>query len=131
MSCDFRVRCRRPLLAALLPAISVGCSPSEPSLDSPPRQVSESPFHYPDHLWDRDIEGKTTLKVLINTEGQVDSAVIEASSGYSAFDSAALTGAHQLRFEPARRGEKAVALWVLLPVHFDKVNSAANQEEQP
>ncbi|HYH79101.1 MAG TPA: energy transducer TonB [Longimicrobium sp.] len=103
------------LAAALLLA---GCE-REPVPETPPRQVSESPFQYPEELWDAQVEGQSTLRLFISDRGTVDTARLEKSSGYAAFDSAALAGSRQLRFEPATRGGEAVAAWFLLPVQFE------------
>lgn len=86
---------------------------------TPPRQMPGSPFHYPEELWDAGVEGETLLRLFVNAEGQVDSTQVERTSGYAAFDSAAVDGARDLRFEPARRGEQPISVWVLLPVQFD------------
>jgi len=90
-----------------------------PVPETPPRQVSESPFQYPEELWDAQVEGQTTLKLFISRQGTVDTARIDRGSGYAAFDSAALAGSRQLRFRPATRGGEPVAAWFLLPVQFE------------
>lgn len=87
--------------------------------ETPPRQLSGSPFHYPEELWDAGVEGETLLRLFVNGQGAVDSTQVERTSGYAAFDSAAVDGARDLRFEPARRGEEPISVWVLLPVQFD------------
>jgi TonB family protein len=102
------------LAVALLGA--AGCAEPEPEI--PPRQLSESAFHYPEELWDAGIEGETVLEIHVSDGGSVDSAHVEQTSGYAAFDSAAVVGARDLLFEPARRGDESVAVRVLLPVQF-------------
>lgn len=87
--------------------------------ETPPRQVSPSPFQYPEELWDSQVEGETTLRLFISDHGTVDTSRIEKTSGYAAFDSAALAGSKALRFRPATRGGRAVAAWFLLPVQFE------------
>lgn len=86
---------------------------------SPPRQMPGSPFHYPEDLWDAGVEGETVLRLFVTVEGGVDTIRVERSSQHAAFDSAAVTGARELRFEPARKGPDPVGAWVLLPVQFD------------
>lgn len=100
----------------LLPFILSGCA--DPPPEVPPRQLSTSPFHYPEELWDAGVEGETILEIHLSEVGAVDSARVQTSSGYPAFDSAAVAGAEDLEFEPARRGEENVAVRVLLPVQF-------------
>jgi periplasmic protein TonB len=96
--------------------VLAGCGDQEPEI--PPQQLPGSPFHYPEDLWDAGVEGETVLELHVSEVGQVDSARVERTSGYPAFDSAAVRGARDLRFEPARRGDDSVAVKVLLPVQF-------------
>jgi len=84
----------------------------------PPRQISESPFHYPEALWDAGVEGETLLEIHVSDAGSVDSARVERTSGHAEFDSAAVNGASLLRFEPAQRRGESVPVRVLLPVQF-------------
>ena len=113
------LRTRTPALL-LLGAIVLAAGCREPAPEVMPRQVSESPFHYPQALWDAYVEGETVLAIQVNAQGTVDSAWVAASSGHEAFDSAAVDGAQRLVFEPASRGGEAVAVQVLLPVQFQR-----------
>lgn len=81
---------------------------------------TELPFRYPAALYARKVQGNVTLRLFVDRDGQVriDSTRIEESSGYAALDSAAVKGAQELRFVPAKlRGEPLVAT-VLFPVYF-------------
>jgi protein TonB len=71
-------------------------------------------------LWDREVQGETLLRVRIEKDGTVGEVTVTVSSGEAAFDSAAVRGARAARFEPARRGEDAIAVWATLPVVFSK-----------
>lgn len=103
-----------PLAVLLLAACERGPVP-----ETPPRQLSESPFQYPEELWDAQVEGQTTLRLYISERGSVDTVRVDKGSGYAPFDSAALAGSRDLRFSPATRGGKPVAAWFLLPVRFE------------
>jgi protein TonB len=105
-------------------ALALAACERGPVPQTPPRQVSASPFQYPEELWDAQVEGQTTLRLFISERGTVDTVKIEKGSGYAAFDSAALAGSHELRFRPATRVGKPIAAWFLLPVRF-KLNQAA------
>ena len=109
-------RIARALLVALA-ALAAGCE-KEALPETPPRQISASPFRYPEDLWDAGVEGETVLRIFVSEAGGVDSTRVERSSGHAAFDQAALQGARELRFDPARRGPEKVGAWVLLPVQF-------------
>src|SRR3954467_317438 len=109
----------RPIAPALAAALLLAACERKPVSESPPRQVSESPFQYPEELWDAQVEGQTTLRLYISERGTVDTVRVEKGSGYAAFAAAALAGSHQLHFRPATRGGKAVSAWFLLPVKFE------------
>jgi periplasmic protein TonB len=104
------------ILAAVVVPSATACAETQPEI--PPQQLPGSPFHYPEELWDAGVEGETVLEIHVSQTGTVDSARVERSSGHAEFDSAAVVGARDLRFEPARRGDETVAVRVLLPVQF-------------
>lgn len=111
---------RNRILSGLLAFLALplaACEEAEPI--TPPRQLPGSPFHYPEELWDAGVEGETVLRLWVNEEGAVDTVRVERTSDYAAFDSAAVNGARDLRFQPARQAEADVGTWVLLPVQFD------------
>jgi TonB family protein len=92
----------------------------EDTFQQPIPLYGEIPIDYPMELWDEDVEGTTLLRVLVNELGGVDSAEVVETSGYPAFDSAAVRGAMELRYSPARRGEERVEVWATVPVTFSK-----------
>src|SRR5437763_5011930 len=70
--------------------------------------AADLPFKYPAALYARKVQGNVTLRLFIDRDGRVlgDSTRIDEPSGYPELDSAALRGASQLRFVPAKlRGE--------------------------
>jgi len=111
----------RILLAAALPAAAVllACA-GDQEIEQPSPLLGEVPIVYPLALWDQDIEGETLLRVRVTDTGVVDSVEVVESSGYLAFDSAAINGARELRFQPARRDGKRIQVWAKVPVHFSK-----------
>jgi len=64
------------------------------------------------------IQGTTLLAVLVADDGRVADVVVKESAGHPDLDEAAAAAVRRWRFEPARRGGDAVAVWVLLPVEF-------------
>jgi protein TonB len=119
-----------PTHALLAAALLLAACERGPVPETPPRQLSASPFQYPEELWDAQVEGQTTLKLFISERGTVDTSRIDRGSGYPAFDSAALAGSRELRFQPATRGGRPVAAWFLLPVQFE-LNAADSAGAAP
>ena len=64
------------------------------------------------------IQGTTTLRIHVAADGRVADVLVEHSGGHVDLDHAAMDAVKRWRFEPARRGTEAVAMWVLLPVQF-------------
>ena len=109
---------RRVAILALASACTA-CG-GEENIERPTALFEEVPIEYPLSLWDQGVEGRTMLSVRVTDLGRVDSVVVQESSGYPAFDSAAIAGARDLRFTPARRNGKRVSVWAEVPVHFTK-----------
>ena len=95
-----------------------GCEEAE--VADPVPRVTETAVEYPIELWDANVEGVAFVRVLVNTEGGVDSVMIAEGSGNASLDSAAVRGARVMAFEPARRNGKPVRVWARIPVHFDR-----------
>lgn len=92
----------------------------ESEIEQPTPLYGDVPIDYPIQLWDQDMEGQTLLRVRVSDTGAVDSVEVVGSSGYEAFDSAAVAGARDLRFSPARRNGARIEVWATVPVRFSK-----------
>lgn len=92
----------------------------EGEIEQPTPLYGDVPIEYPLHLWDQDMEGETLLRVRVTDTGAVDSVEIVQSSGHGDFDDAAINGAKELRFTPARQDGKRIRVWARVPVHFFK-----------
>ena len=89
--------------------------------DQPPVAINPvTPMVYPAALLEQGIEGRVLLRLFVDAQGTLmpDSIRVAESSGYPALDSAALTGARELRFSPALRNGRPVSAPFLQPVHF-------------
>lgn len=64
------------------------------------------------------IQGTTLLRVHVLADGRIGDVLVEQSAGHPELDDAATDAVKRWRFDPARRGSDAVAIWVLLPVEF-------------
>ncbi|MFJ1302920.1 energy transducer TonB [Pseudomonadota bacterium AL_CKDN230030165-1A_HGKHYDSX7] len=63
-------------------------------------------------------EGRVVVLVEINTQGTVDKASIDSSSGYSRLDESALSAARKARFKPLMRNGVALPAKAKLPFDF-------------
>jgi TonB family protein len=73
---------------------------------------------YPATARRQGIQGTTLLRVFVASDGRVTDVGVEKTAGHADLDEAAADAVRRWRFDPARRGEEAVAMWVLLPVEF-------------
>jgi TonB family protein len=122
----------RSALSALIPALVLGCgkdsatperksAPSSPRPDELPTLVSGAlPFKYPAALYARKVQGNVTLRLFVDRDGRVlsDSTRVDETSGFAELDSAALHGAGELHFVPAKLHGDAVPVSILFPVYF-------------
>lgn len=117
-------RRRRGLAAGLVLCLAACGETLEEPADPPTPFPDPSPFTYPLDLWEAEIEGSTVLMIHVNERGAVDSVYVHETSRFAEFDSAAVRGAYQLRFSPARQGQRRIAMWTRLPVRFTRESSA-------
>ena len=108
--------------------LATGCDIGR-EIEKPTPLFAVSPVEYPVEMWNRDVEGSTLVRVLVNEEGGVDSVMVVESSGYAMLDSAAAQGARAMRFAPAVRRGEPLRVWARIPVHFLK--NAENPAEGP
>jgi len=85
---------------------------------SPPR-----PRYNPAPLWPADLlaarrSGVVVLRIRIAADGQVLYCAVHRSSGFAAFDQAALTAVKRWQFEPAERFGLAIEAEILHPIRF-------------
>jgi TonB family protein len=117
----------------LLAIIAAGCGKAEappraprpydpgPRPDEMPALMNtELPFRYPAALYARKVQGNITLRLYIDHDGRVapDSTRVDESSGNALLDSAAVQGAPELRFVPAKLKGEAIPVSILFPVYF-------------
>jgi protein TonB len=76
------------------------------------------PPQYPRVARRRGYQGTIVLEVLVNREGRVEKLRVFQSSGYSVLDNSAIRSVKGWLFEPSRRGDEKVEMWVKLPVRF-------------
>jgi protein TonB len=73
---------------------------------------------YPDSARREGIEGEALLRFQVLATGRVGTITVARSAGHPDLDRAAVDAVKTWLFEPARRGQEAVTVWVTLPVRF-------------
>ena len=91
------------------------------------RRALES--EYPPLLRDAGIGGTVHVWFFIDESGTVKNAAIFKSSGHVALDEAALRVAPAFKFTPALNRDKAVPVWVSLPITFTEGGQTAEAAE--
>jgi TonB family protein len=88
--------------------------------DGPVPLDANPPVEYPVSLYQQRVSGTVLLRLFVNDSGRVipESTRVQESSGYPAFDSAAIAAAPRLRYAPALRGGQPVAAAFVQPIQF-------------
>jgi protein TonB len=73
---------------------------------------------YPRTARRRGYQGTVILEVLVDREGRVGDTRLSQSSGYGVLDRAAMASVKGWSFEPGKRGDEKVDMWVMVPVRF-------------
>ena len=91
-----------------------------PPDERPVMRNAEPPFRYPAALYALRVQGNVMLRLFVDESGAVrpESTQVAESSSYAALDSAAIIGSESLRFDPAKRDGRPVAVSILFPVYF-------------
>lgn len=82
------------------------------------------PPQYPAAARRLQLEGTSTIRVLVSPEGRPKRVTVEKSSGVQLLDDAALEAVQQWSFVPARKGNKAIAAEVNVPMRFHLTGGA-------
>jgi protein TonB len=83
-----------------------------------PRYQLNAPPPYPGLARKRGQDGTVIIQVLVNEEGRVDDLKIEISSNFRLLDRAAVSAVRKWSFEPGRRGNERIPMWIRVPVTF-------------
>ena len=89
-----------------------------PLVHAVPAYRKNPPPRYPRTARRRGHEGTVLLEVLVNRKGSVKELRIMRSSGHPALDKAALSAVQKWVFEPGKRGEECIDMWIKIPIRF-------------
>ena len=73
---------------------------------------------YPRVSQQRQTEGTSWVKVLVNWEGSVIDGFIYKTSGSRLLDDSSLKAARECKFKPGRKDGHAVAMWIVFKYEF-------------
>lgn len=114
-----------------------GIAPPAPATESRERAVVFTPYdiapelrnprevqavlerQYPPVLRDAGVEGSVGVWIHIDAEGRVLETRLDRTSGFDAFDRAAVRVVDRMRFSPAYNREQRVPVWVSLEIRFE------------
>ncbi len=86
--------------------------------DDPPVPLRPIKPKYPEIAQEAGIEGTVVVQVFVDEKGRVKETVILKGIPNTGLDEAATEAIRLVRFKPAKQRERAVGVWISIPVNF-------------
>jgi len=86
--------------------------------DDPPQALSPIRPSYPEIAQEAGIEGVVVVQAFIDQKGRVKETLILKGVPNTGLDEAAMEAIRKTRFRPAKQRERAVGVWISIPVNF-------------
>ena len=86
--------------------------------DDPPVPLRPIKPKYPEIAQEAGIEGTVVVQVFVDERGRVKETVILKGIPNTGLDEAATDAIRVVRFKPAKQRERAVGVWISIPVNF-------------
>ena len=86
--------------------------------DDPPVAMSPIRPIYPEIAQEAGIEGVVVVQAFIDEKGRVKETLILKGVPNTGLDDAAMEAIRKTRFRPAKQRERAVGVWISIPVNF-------------
>ena len=86
--------------------------------DDPPVPLRPIRPKYPEIAQEAGIEGTVVVQVFVDDKGRVKETVILKGIPNTGLDEAATQAIRSVRFRPAKQRERAVGVWISIPVNF-------------
>ena len=86
--------------------------------DDPPVPLRPIKPKYPEIAQEAGIEGTVVVQVFVDARGRVKETVILKGIPNTGLDEAAAHAIRLVRFKPAKQRERAVGVWISIPVNF-------------
>lgn len=90
--------------------------------DDPPTPLTPIQPKYPDIAQEAGIEGTVIIQAFIDDKGRVKETYILKGIPNTGLDEAAIEAIRSTRFKPAKQRERAVGVWISIPVNFKLKN---------
>jgi len=86
--------------------------------DDPPVPLRPIRPKYPEIAQEAGIEGTVVVQVFVDAKGRVKETIILKGIPNTGLDEAASDAIRKVRFRPAKQRERAVGVWISIPVNF-------------
>ncbi|MCH2380813.1 MAG: energy transducer TonB, partial [Nitrososphaerales archaeon] len=86
--------------------------------DDPQQPLSSIRPVYPEIAQEAGIEGTVVVQVFVDKKGRVKDTLVLKGIPNTGLDEAAVTAIKKTRFRPAKQRERAVGVWISIPVNF-------------
>lgn len=86
--------------------------------DDPPQPLTGIRPVYPEIAQEAGIEGTVVVQVFVDKKGRVQDTLILKGIPNTGLDEAAVKAIRKTRFRPAKQRERAVGVWISIPVNF-------------
>jgi protein TonB len=90
--------------------------------DDPPRPLFPIKPVYPDIAQEAGIEGQVFVQCFIDEKGRVKETIILKGIPNTGLNEAAEEALRKTRFRPAKQRERAVGVWITIPINFKLQN---------
>lgn len=90
--------------------------------DDPPRPLFPIKPVYPDIAQEAGIEGQVLIQCFIDEKGRVKETIILKGIPNTGLNEAAEEALRKTRFRPAKQRERAVGVWITIPINFKLQN---------
>ena len=94
--------------------------------DDPPQPMTSIRPQYPEIAQEAGIEGVVVVQAFIDKKGRVKETLILKGVPNTGLDEAAMEAIRKTRFKPAKQRERAVGVWISIPVNFKLKKTTAN-----
>ncbi|MEE8437081.1 MAG: energy transducer TonB [Candidatus Neomarinimicrobiota bacterium] len=86
--------------------------------DDPPKPIGKISPKYPEIAQEAGIEGTVIVQVFVDKKGRVQDTIILKGIPNTGLNEAAVEAIRAVRFKPAKQRERAVGVWISIPVNF-------------